>query len=328
MRIPIILLSFKQLSIFGVHIGHDYKNVFFLSSWIFYAWHKNIFIINLYKTFLHFRYSLLIFTRYASNHRPIWYVCIRSPFSALVSRYAYTVGELFSTYWWINGSVTNFFRVLGWSQLVARIMILNKYDLRFKDKKRMARFFGLINHRKRLPGAGFAPTILTNLGAVEEFLAGRIPCVGIVDSNAPSSNLMIPVPGNDDSGVCINFYCYILSKSILAGKINYVFLWKWQIRKYRKEKKKVVIKYRNLSHFIYLYSNFYKYSNKNSFSEVFNIIFKDEKVINISKEKAINIWLNNTNLISGYSNYSGKLFTLLGERTGLTDLEDFQMDFV
>ena len=29
MRNTIILLSFKQLSVFGVHIGHDYKNVFF-----------------------------------------------------------------------------------------------------------------------------------------------------------------------------------------------------------------------------------------------------------------------------------------------------------
>jgi ribosomal protein S2 len=103
-------------------------------------------------------------------------------------------------------------------------MILNKHDLRFKDKKRLARFFGLINHKQRLPGAGFAPTILNNLGAVEEFLAGRIPCVGIVDSNAPSANLMIPVPGNDDSGVCINFYCYILSKTVLAGKIHFAFL--------------------------------------------------------------------------------------------------------
>jgi len=102
--------------------------------------------------------------------------------------------------------------------------MLNKHQLRFKDKKRMARFFGLVNHRRRLPGAGFAPTILNNLGAVEEFLAGRLPCVGIVDSNVPSSNLMIPVPGNDDSGVCINFYCYILSRSLLAGKINFVFL--------------------------------------------------------------------------------------------------------
>jgi ribosomal protein S2 len=103
-------------------------------------------------------------------------------------------------------------------------MMLNKHYLRFKDKKRMTRFFGLINHRKRLPGAGFAPTVLNNLAAVEEFLAARLPCVGIVDSNVPSTNIMIPVPGNDDSAICINFYCYILSRSLLSGKLNFVFL--------------------------------------------------------------------------------------------------------
>lgn len=327
MRIPIILLSFKQLSIFGVHIGHDYKNIFFLSSWIFYAWYKNIFIINLYKTFLNFRFALSIFTRYASFHRPVWYICIRSPFSSLVSRYAYTVGELFSTYWWINGSVTNFYRILGWNQLIARIMMLNKHELRFKDKKRMARFFGLVNHRKRLPGAGFSPSVLNNLGAVEEFLAGRIPCVGVVDSNVPSSNLMIPIPGNDDSAICINFYCYILSRGLLAGKINFVFLWNRQIRRYKKRRKKESVKFRSLNQFIYLYTNFYKYTNKNKFSEVFDFISKNEQIYDISKEEAINQWLNGTKLISTYSVYSGKLFTLLGERE-LYDLEKFEMDFV
>jgi len=327
MKIPIILLSFKQLSIFGVHIGHDYRNVFFLSSWIFYAWYKNIFIINLYKTFLNFRFALSIFTSYASKHRPVWYVCIRSPFSPLVSRYAYTVGELFSTYWWINGSVTNFYRILGWNQLIARLMMLNKHELRFKDKKRMARFFGLVNHRKRLPGAGFAPNMLSNLSAAEEFLAGRLPCVGIVDSNVPSSNLMIPIPGNDDSGVCINFYCYILSRGLLAGKINFVFLWRWQIKRHKILRRKVPTKFRDLNQFVYLYSNFYKYSNRYNFSEVFDIISKNEQIYDISKEEAINQWLNGTKLISSYSTYSGKLFTLLGEK-GLTDLERFEMDLI
>jgi hypothetical protein len=37
MKIPIILLSFKQLCLLGVQIGHEAKTTFFLSSWMFYA---------------------------------------------------------------------------------------------------------------------------------------------------------------------------------------------------------------------------------------------------------------------------------------------------
>jgi small subunit ribosomal protein S2 len=100
----------------------------------------------------------------------------------------------------------------------------NQHELRFRDRKRLFRFFGLINHRKRLPGAGFVPDVLNNLHAVEEFITARLPCVSIIDSNVPSTSSLIPIPGNDDSSICINFYCYILSKSIFAGKVNFVFL--------------------------------------------------------------------------------------------------------
>src|SRR4051812_33400431 len=108
MKIPVIFLSFKQLVIFGVHIGHDRKNFFFLSSWIFFSWYKNMFVINLYKSFLNFRYALSIFYRYAVMSRPVWFVSVRSRFSPMLSCYAYVCGEVFNTYWWVNGSVTNF----------------------------------------------------------------------------------------------------------------------------------------------------------------------------------------------------------------------------
>jgi len=102
--------------------------------------------------------------------------------------------------------------------------MLNKYKLRFKDIKRLVHFFGLVNHRKCLPGACFIPTLINNIGVSEEFLKARLQSVGIVDSNVPSTSLMIPIPGNDDSAICVNFYCYLLSRAIFAGKIDFVFL--------------------------------------------------------------------------------------------------------
>lgn len=318
MRIPVIFLQFRQLVIFGVHIGHDYKNVFFLSSWIFYSWYKNLFIINLYKTFLNFRFGLLLFYKCASMHRPVWFVSIRSRFSSMISCYAYVSGEVFSTYWWVNGSATNFYRIVGWNQLIARLMMLNKHYLRFKDKKKMARFYGLIDHRKRLPGGAFTPTVLNNLAAVEEFTAAHLPCVGIVDSNVPSTAIMIPVPGNDDSYVCVNFYCYMLSRSLLAAKVNFVYMWKWKIRMkkiYRRRKPWMInpTRFRNVSQFIYLYTNFYRYGNKNDFFKLFDEVSNLEFIMQISKEDAIVKWLSNTILVSKFASYTGKLFTLLDE---------------
>jgi len=65
-------------------------------------------------------------------------------------------------------------------------MMKNKYKLRFRDKKRLASFFGLVIHKRRLPAAGFVTSVLDNLGPVDEFLSARLPCIGIVDSNVPS----------------------------------------------------------------------------------------------------------------------------------------------
>jgi small subunit ribosomal protein S2 len=100
----------------------------------------------------------------------------------------------------------------------------NLYELRFKDKKRLARHIGLVNNRRRLPGAGFIPTLINNIAPADEFLKARLQSVSIVDSNTPSTSSMVPIPGNDDSIVCINFYCYLLSRAALAGKIDFVFL--------------------------------------------------------------------------------------------------------
>jgi small subunit ribosomal protein S2 len=103
-------------------------------------------------------------------------------------------------------------------------MMANIHDLRFRDKKRLARFIGFVNHRKRLPGAGFIPTLIDNIAPADEFQKARLQSVGIIDSNVSSLSSVIPIPGNDDSIVCINFYCYILSRAALAGKIDFVFL--------------------------------------------------------------------------------------------------------
>lgn len=309
MKVPIILLSFKQLCLLGVQIGHESKSVFFLSSWMFYAWYNDIFLMDLYKTVLGLRIAIATFYKCAKFNRPLWFVCVRSKFGPLVARYAYVTGELFNIYWWINGSVTNFYRVLGWSQVIVRLMLSNTYDLRFRDKKRLARFLGLVNNRKRLPGAGFIPTLINNDAPADEFQKAHLISIGIIDSNVSSSSSVIPIPGNDDSIVCVNFYCYILSRAALAGKIDFVFLWNWQVRRKRKIKKiQNIKKFHNLKQFIYLYNNLYKFSNQNIFFDLFDKVYMTKLNYKISVENTINEWLVNTQLVGKFRTYSGKLY--------------------
>jgi hypothetical protein len=83
------------------------------------------------------------------------------------------------------------------------------------------------------------------------------------------------------------------------------------------------VRFRNVNNFIYLYTNFYKYTNMKDFFKLFNDIYNFELIMSISIEDTINIWLSNTRLVSNFSIYSGKLFTLIGE---YTDTEKFFME--
>jgi ribosomal protein S2 len=42
--------------------------------------------------------------------------------------------------------------------------------------------------------------------------------MAVVDSNVLSWNISIPLPGNDDSVLCLNYYCFLVSRSILYSK--------------------------------------------------------------------------------------------------------------
>jgi len=316
----VILLSFRQLTYFGVHVGHDKTNYMFLSSWIFLGWYKNIFIINLYKTYLNLRHAINLFVNVARKRKPLVYVCVRSVFGPLVARYAFICGESFNIYWWIFGSLTNFKKMLGWNRLLVRLMLRNKHKLRFKDKKRLASYFGLVLSRRRIPRAGFVASVLDNLGPVDEFIRAITPCVGIVDSNVPSWNLLLPVPGNDDSLICVNFYCYLLSRAILVGKLRRVLIHD----KFVPFKPWRSVRYKKGADFVYLYSNVFRNYEKKKFFELFEKTKEHIVPIKGSIGYYINYWLTESEIVRQFSQARGEAFLTVSEEK---PKEHFKMFF-
>jgi hypothetical protein len=139
--------------------------------------------------------------------------------------------------------------------------LVNRYKLRQTDKKKLMGFLGMLQHRRRIPFAGFIPNVLDNILPVDEFKVGLIPLVGIVDSNVLSADISLPVPGNDDSMICINYYCYMLTRVIFAGKINSALIWNDNI--YGKLRINL-----NFTTFVKLYVNVYKNYDQNSFFSI------------------------------------------------------------
>jgi hypothetical protein len=103
-------------------------------------------------------------------------------------------------------------------------------------------------------------------------LSASIPTIGIVDSNTLSWSVTVPIPGNDDSLECINFYCFLFSKIILATKSAFLVSWD---RLYRVSRRR-----RRITRKLYLFFLINKYRHKiNSIEyniEEFSKIFKNK----------------------------------------------------
>ena len=115
---------------------------------------------------------------------------------------------------------------MGWHKFLLKVLLKDIYILRHSDRKLLSSYIGLMNNRRRLPAVGFLPNLIGHLNAADEFSCCNVPTIGIIDSNVVSWNVSLPIPGNDDSMLCVNFYSYLICRNILSGKIN--ILYKWQ----------------------------------------------------------------------------------------------------
>jgi len=83
-------------------------------------------------------------------------------------------------------------------------------------------FIGFLARFKRVPGCGFIPIVFDSLTAVDEFACSLVPSISIADSNFNSIDIMIPLAGNDESIICLNFFTYFITRIIFLGKLKHL----------------------------------------------------------------------------------------------------------
>jgi len=71
----------------------------------------------------------------------------------------------------------------------------------------------------RLPTALLTFNTTGNLLPLLEAQIVNIPIFSLSDSNFDTSNILYPLPGNDDAVSSIAFYSFVISKSILVGRL-------------------------------------------------------------------------------------------------------------
>jgi ribosomal protein S2 len=140
-----IRLTIKQLLHFGIVFGHTMKLSRFLAGWFFYGWRKNVFFINLQKTFIFLKLGLKLAEETVKGCRPFWFVTMNEIYAPYIVRFGHICGEPFNVFEWIGGTLSNYRMILGWLSILLLILGKNKYKLRNMDKRNLLRLVGHLN---------------------------------------------------------------------------------------------------------------------------------------------------------------------------------------
>jgi len=156
------------------------------------------------------------------------------------------------------------------------------YNLKKKEKKFISRFSGILRTKRKVPFGVFIMR-LNEMGVKvsAECGAAKVVSTSLVDSDSYGEGVMIPVPGNDDSLICVLFFMRFLANLIFAGKMKYMKKWKKNILRYERNQElykenflNYVIKKKKMDYKKYLleYSNYYFFSDQiSSFKSIENI---------------------------------------------------------
>lgn len=225
-----IQFTMKQLLDLGVHVGHSKKNSRHHTSWMFKGYRSKCVLINISKTFVALKTLESHVVKTIRINRRILFVECEKSFTMYIIRYAMICGELYHIGIWKGGLISNIKSVL-FGCYKAYLRKINDYHITHKDVKKMKSIFGLFwNHFLDMPGLVYFSSTRRSRVAVLEMTKLKLLSTGIVDTNTLAWDVNVPIPGNDDSIVCLNFFLYYITSLVLMVKLEKRMRWRDDIR--------------------------------------------------------------------------------------------------
>lgn len=220
-------LHFSQLLAYGVHIGHTRKNTLVGAAWMISAFRQAVAIINVWKSIYILKTAFFFVSNIIAFLGPIWFLNFNPLARKYVNACASLCGEFAVTSKWIRGAVSNFWATFQAYRVIAQVpdvVLLSKYN-KFKSFLTNWHF-----SRFSWPRALFLSNLENSHFAAREATALKIPSFGIVDTNSLSQIVLLPIPGNDESTLCLILYNDLMSNYILSRKFSMVLMWFLNVR--------------------------------------------------------------------------------------------------
>lgn len=196
-------VTFNQLLLYGVHVGHSFSNSVLYSAWLVYTYMQNILIINLSKSIFLLKTGFSGIANACVFRGPVWFINLDNSAALYVKYAANACGEMNWTTDWVNGFISNY---LSLYRVYRKLRKYSPLAHKGRQKWVLENLHNWMFTRLTWPRAIFVSSVYNSYFPVKEALYLGIPCLGVVDTNVPGRFVSMPLPGNDESINCLVFY--------------------------------------------------------------------------------------------------------------------------
>ena len=216
----------------GAHFGHDRsKKNPSMDPYIF-MMRNHMAIIDLEKTQATLQRACDFLADLSSDpSKEILFVGTKRQAREIIKRHAESVGMPYVTQRWLGGTLTNFSTILKSIEKLEELksmegsaalenMTKKERAVHTKEIGRLEKVLEGIKNLRKLPAALIVVGAYDEKLAVKEAKRGKIPVVGITDTNADPRDITYPIPANDDALRSIDLIVGTLTASIRRNRVQ------------------------------------------------------------------------------------------------------------
>jgi small subunit ribosomal protein S2 len=223
-------VTIKNLLEAGIHFGHKTKRWNPKMQNYIFGERNGIHIIDLQQTVISFRNALEVIKKYSSQNKNILFVGTKRQASEIISTSAIKCEQYYINNRWLGGMLTNWDTIQNSIKRLKDLEVIleeqsftytKKETLQFeKSVEKLNKALGGIKNMNGRPDLLFIIDTNREVLAVKEAVKMGIPIIGVLDSNSDPDGIDYPIPGNDDAMRSIEYYCTIISDTIIESRKN------------------------------------------------------------------------------------------------------------
>ena len=223
-------VTIKNLLEAGIHFGHKTKRWNPKMQNYIFGERNGIHIIDLQQTVISFRNALEVTKKFSSQNKNILFVGTKRQASEIISTSAIKCEQYYINNRWLGGMLTNWDTIQNSIKRLKDLEVIleeqsftytKKETLQFeKSVEKLNKALGGIKNMNGRPDLLFIIDTNREVLAVKEAVKMGIPIIGVLDSNSDPDGIDYPIPGNDDAMRSIEYYCAIISDTIIESRKN------------------------------------------------------------------------------------------------------------